>query len=68
MRSKTSKPTTDRISSSSVSTKEPAIGSDAWMISQGFRETTPEEHGKFAKFFEPEPKKPLASDDLLGLF
>jgi hypothetical protein len=68
MRSKTSKPTTGRNSISSVATREPEIGSDAWMISRGFRETTPEEHGKFAKFFEPEPKKPLASDDLLGLF
>jgi hypothetical protein len=49
MPSKISRRTTRRISTSSISTKD--VGTDAWMIEQGFRETTPEEHRKFSKFF-----------------
>ena len=43
--------TTGHTSTSSVPTKVSEVGSDAWMIERGFRETTPEEHRKFAKFF-----------------
>jgi hypothetical protein len=58
MRSKISRRTTRRISSSSISTKD--VGTDAWMVEQGFRETTTEEHRKFSKFFPAENRTSAA--------
>jgi hypothetical protein len=51
MRFRISSTTTGRTSTSTVATKASEVGSDAWMTERGFRETTPEEHRKFAKFF-----------------
>jgi hypothetical protein len=56
MRSKISSKTTKSISTSSVPTDIAVVGSDAWMIERGFRETTPEEDRKFAKFFPDEKR------------